>query len=215
MKTIPQLSDKDIARNNTVYDSYYRLQIIDAWDDEDKAYNFSHMVRIADFTKFPLNDSAVLDVGCGTGDLLPVLRRHKIKQYLGVDIYEPALEKARAKFPDVDFRFADIIAGDITGTFDFVFCSGALSIKLLDTDNYDFLESMISAMWDLTRRGLVFNFMTDEDDDPDPQLFYYAKKKVTEICKAIAPDAKVVCIDTPLMQNGRVTDTQAHIYLYT
>src|SRR3989344_2663495 len=174
-----QYSSLDILRENTyVYDDYYKEGIIDGWEEHDKKYNFSHLFKIAKKSGNTLRGATVLDVGCGTGDILPYLYQKRVRKYLGVDIYRPAILLAKKKYPEETFLLTDILSDKYLGKFDFVLSSGALSIKLKSIDNYSFLKSIVKRMWQMTRRGLAFNLLTDEDVAPANHLFYYNIEKV-------------------------------------
>lgn len=100
--------DRWIARNA----SYY---------DEDRRY-----------MRFLVPEGArVLDIGCGTGDLLAAL---KPGLGVGVDLSEKMVETARAKFPALDFRCGDIedaeFVATLPGAFDYIVLSD--TIGLLD-----------------------------------------------------------------------------------
>jgi ubiquinone/menaquinone biosynthesis C-methylase UbiE len=56
----------------------------------------------------PYIGSRVVDFGCGTGLFLESLVTKKLDIYLGVDISEGMLDKARAKFPDGNFLLHDM-----------------------------------------------------------------------------------------------------------
>lgn len=204
----------DLIHNTRVYARYISSGMgIDGWGQSDKAYNFSIMATIADKAESSLEGASILDVGCGTGDLSFFLRKKHILHYLGVDINQTSLAKAKEKYPTENFMFADILAGELKESFDFVFCSGALSIRLKNADNYLFLTSMIEAMWDMADIGLVFNFLTDEDEDPDDDLFYYSEEAVIEICRHIAPTAQISIQKTPIPSEGRPDNAQSHIFV--
>jgi ubiquinone/menaquinone biosynthesis C-methylase UbiE len=64
--------------------------------------------------------SSVLDLGCGTGNLLSAL---KPSRGLGLDISAEMVRLARAKFPDLQFEVADAEAFDVDEKFDFVVAS--------------------------------------------------------------------------------------------
>jgi len=64
--------------------------------------------------------SSVLELGCGTGNLLTAL---KPSRGLGLDISAEMVRLARAKFPDLQFDVGDAEAFDVDETFDFVVAS--------------------------------------------------------------------------------------------
>jgi 2-polyprenyl-3-methyl-5-hydroxy-6-metoxy-1,4-benzoquinol methylase len=61
----------------------------------------------------------ILDVGCGHGRLLELLRARGFGSYTGVDIAAPAIEKARAlAVPGASFAVADFQKWQPEGTYD-------------------------------------------------------------------------------------------------
>ncbi len=203
-----------VSENAAVYNDYYASGIIDAWEDHDKKYNFLNLFKIAKMAKKPLRGSSVLDVGCGTGDIIPYLYQEGVKKYLGVDIYKPAITLAKHKYPEERFLLKNILEDKSLQKFDFVFCSGALSVKLKSIDNYAFLLAMVERMGKLSKFGLSFNVLTDEDADQAPELFYYKIAKLRKICKGVAKDARVVLRRTPIKNKGYADEAQIHVYLY-
>jgi SAM-dependent methyltransferase len=80
------------------------------------------------FDRHPLGTSAVLDVGCGTGEITARLaERYPNASFIGVDLEEPHLERARkncAAFGSrVTFQYGDALALPFPdGQFDLVVC---------------------------------------------------------------------------------------------
>lgn len=65
----------------------------------------------------------MLEIGCGTGELLAELNgRRKV----GVDFSEKMIEGARAQFPDLDFQVMDALQLDLNETFDVVIVSNLI-----------------------------------------------------------------------------------------
>ncbi len=62
-------------------------------------------------------DSAVIEIGCGTGDLLAALNP---KRGLGIDISPKMVELARRQFPDLQFEVGDLEDLQIEEKFDYV-----------------------------------------------------------------------------------------------
>lgn len=202
-----KISKKDKEINDQLYKEYEKLRMEDGWNEGDKDINYRKLIKISELTKTPLFESSVLDVGCGTGDLSAFLRMRNITDYLGVDIYSPAIERAKLKYPKEVFILGDILDGVISERkFDFVICSGALTTNLA-SDNYKFLEAIIKKMWQLTGKGLAFNILSDEDKEPDPDLFFYNIQRVIDICQQIAPKAKIHIDKNSL-------SFQTHVFIY-
>lgn len=207
MTKLKQFPPKDIVQNTKLYDEYVNvLHMQNGWDDWSQLENFNAMRKIVNFTGIPLTNTSCLDVGCGTGDLSKFLRTWNIKGYTGIDIYKPFLEQAKKTYPDELFIEGDLLQRRFKKKFDYVFCSGALTVKL-SVDNYDFLESMVTKMWALSSIGIVFNVLTDEDPHPHPDLFFYNINHVMDICYNIAPDANLFVARTNRF-------AQAHFYMW-
>src|SRR5215471_6107085 len=67
------------------------------------------------FARHPLGSASVLDVGCGTGEIEARLAaKYPQACFVGIDLEEPHLEKARAKSakfgPRVRFQTGDALA---------------------------------------------------------------------------------------------------------
>src|SRR5579871_881328 len=162
MGRLDTLSRQDKKLNTLLYDQYKRLHMEDGWYDGEKLRKYKEMMQIIALTDVSLDNTSCLDVGCGTGDLSAFTKKLGATDYLGVDIYKPAIDSARKKYPDEKFIWGDFLKVRLKQKFDFAFCSGSLSVNLL-ADNYMFLESIIAKMWKATTIGLVFNVLTDED----------------------------------------------------
>ncbi len=81
-------------------------------------YYYESIERIVRFHVPP--GASVLEIGCGTGDLLHALVPRRGE---GVDISPRAVERARAKYPDLTFHVGDAERLPITGEFDYVILS--------------------------------------------------------------------------------------------
>lgn len=205
--SIIKITRKDKEINDKLYKEYEALRMEDGWNEGDKDIAYGKLIKISELTESPLFDSTVLDVGCGTGDLSAFLRLKNISDYTGIDIYEPAIKLAKIKYPKEIFINGDILDDVLEGRkFDFVFCSGALTTNL-HTDNYKFIEAMLQKMWQLSKIGLAFNLLSDEDKDPDPDLFFYNIRTVIGYCKSLTPAAKI-----HIEKNS--VSFQTHVYVY-
>jgi ubiquinone/menaquinone biosynthesis C-methylase UbiE len=202
-----RFTEKDIAHNKKMYDVYINeLEMQNGWLPGNQEYNFQALLRLADMAGIPLRGKKVLDVGCGTGDFAIVLHHENIARYVGVDIYKPSLEIARKNHKHDTFLEGDILNDILTEQFDYAFSSGALTVNL-SIDNYEYMEAMVRKMWEVTDIGVAFNVLTDQDPDPDHDLFFYNPERVLQLCHDIAPDAIIGAEETPHV-------AQIHVYMY-
>ena len=87
-------------------------------------------VEIVDFILGSIEEqSHILDVGCGVGDLLSEVRRHRPKaSFFGLDFSQKAVETASASFPDGCFLH-HVIEQSLpypSASFDVVLCTDVL-----------------------------------------------------------------------------------------
>jgi SAM-dependent methyltransferase len=207
MKKIQQFPSDDLIKNTRIFHEYINdLGMDNGWDDGNQIENFQYLSRIEELAEKPFNEASILDVGCGTGDLSAFLREKGISDYVGIDIYEPSLERARERYPQETFINGDLLTMKFEKKFDYAFCSGGLTLNL-SIDNYEFLYSMIDVMWNSTTVGVAFNFLSSDDPDPDTDLFFYNPERVIELCQTIAPDAIISAVTSP-------NEYQVTVYMY-
>jgi len=74
-----------------------------------------------------LRPGSVVDVGCGSGDLLRrIVDRTEISEALGIDHARAAIRVAHALVPEADFVAADLETYESTRAFDLVTCTEVL-----------------------------------------------------------------------------------------
>lgn len=191
MEELIKLTDLDIALNEAVYRYFLDNENPNGWLRGSQESNFRDLIAITRMTGLSLAGSSIMDVGCGTGDLYGFLKERGHKgNYIGIDIFSKVIDLAKAKYPNGEFIIADILNPEFQSKCDFAFASGAFSARL-ETDNYDFLEAMLS-MRMISRLGVAFNFLPEQEVDCASELFLYDSKRVTEICKKIAPADSVI-----------------------
>ncbi len=200
----------DEIRNSRIYNEFLQIGFDDGWSRNDKWDNFRMLMDICRFTDTPIQGTTVLDVGCGTGDLVQFLADKNIKEYVGIDIFEPAVAKAREKFPDEKFIVKDFLRHRFRKKFDFVFCSGALTTNLA-SNNYDMITLAIRKMWRLAKKGVGFNFLMGEGSGGNT-LFLYDPARVIATCKALAPQAKIATITTSAGSGKEIQEM--HVFLF-
>jgi len=124
------------------------------WDSE-----FTQSKRFEILTNFIENDlenSSLIDVGCGYGAYLTYLKIRNLSPdiYLGIDCEEFILNITSRSFDKNVFIKCDILKDTIPNA-DYLICSGALNIL----NQIDFLEA-IKNCYLASNKGFVFNFLT-------------------------------------------------------
>ncbi len=93
--------------------------LADSWDNDmiKTQWKIDKILDVAQVTA----DKTVLDVGCGTGVLIPDYLRRNVKKCVAVDISERMIEIAKTKFNEnenVEFLRADAEEYEFSETFD-------------------------------------------------------------------------------------------------
>lgn len=88
---------------------------------KNRSYYWDYITRYCDY--FIQEDNSVLEIGCGTGELLAHI---KGTLKLGVDFSEGMIEKAREQFPLLDFRVADAHTLQLNEKFDVIILSNLI-----------------------------------------------------------------------------------------
>ncbi len=111
--------------------------------------------------------AAILDLGCGVGDLARFLvaHDHPFREYIGLDAV-PEMVEVAAEFGDPRCRFvaADPVrdgAALDSASPDWIFISGTLNSMDEST-----ARSLVERAYGAARRGVVFNFLSDR---PHPE----------------------------------------------
>lgn len=97
----------------------------DAWFQSDQRHFSTRLVHLLLGTHlFP----SILDIGCGKGAMthLWAIPGRKVVAY---DIAKSAIYKAKAFYPDVDFRQGDVLEAATSGDYDLIVCSQVLYLQ--------------------------------------------------------------------------------------
>lgn len=151
------------------------------WRTKRQQYiRFKNLIQIGN-----LNNTSVLDLGCGFGDLYDFLSEQNIQvEYTGYDISPKIIEVAIEMHPNLNFEVKDILIDKIDNKFDYILESGIFNWKL--TNNYAFVKKMIKKCFDLCNIGLAFDMMSSYVDFYDEKLFYYDPVKIFKFCKKLS-----------------------------
>lgn len=131
---------------------------------------------------------SVLDVGCGFADLYPYLKNHLGDiRYTGVDINPAMIESASTLYPEIDLMAVDLQDVRLP-SFDWVVSTSSFNLKLGSENNYTFVNSMISRMFESATKGVAVDFLTSYVDfkgNPE-EAFYYEPERLFSFAKSLS-----------------------------
>lgn len=123
-----------------------------------------------------LNGKKILDFGCGLGGFCGYLMDIGIEcDYVGIDLVDGYLKKARQKYPNGRFENASIL--DINEEFDYVFSSGTYAFCTKEL----FFEYVKKSL-DVSRFGYRFNMLLDAQTK---NFFKFSKKELVVFLKTL------------------------------
>ncbi len=100
------------------------------------------LVALADLER----SDHVLDVGTGTGVLIPYIKRYGVRQILGCDLSSTMIEEAKRQHPDVSFWCGDVVdLPDTRGPFDAVFLNAMFGNVWDQSETLRSVDALLSA----------------------------------------------------------------------
>jgi SAM-dependent methyltransferase len=128
---------------------------------------------------------AILDVGCGFGDLSAHLRARGWRgRYTGIDFIPDLIEVGRKAHPGADLRVAD--AADLGGEeFDLVLASGIFNAPLVHEDSWQHLSETLATMFQRCRVAAASDFLSSYVDYRDPGVLYTSPERVFSLAKSL------------------------------
>ena len=133
-----------------------------------------------------LNNTGILDVGCGFGHMLDYLKACTINaQYTGIDICPDFIEIARKRHPDADFRILNILEDTINETWDWIFLVGAFNVAPEKIRWWPYVQEMIQRMFNLCRQGVAVDFLSSYVDFQKENAFHASPEKVFSFAKKL------------------------------
>ncbi len=128
-----------------------------------------------------LKRASILDIGCGLGHLYDFLKSQDFEgDYLGIDLQEEMVHRARQRHPGVRFEVADFLSEspDFENR-DFILASG-----VLQHCEKPLRERMIARMYENCTVAAAFNaFSTWYGKHPDPRFHIADPLEVLAYCR--------------------------------
>ena len=131
---------------------------------------------------FALRGKSVLDIGCGFGDMVPVLSKATDGDFVyhGIDLVGNLVEVAVStrESKNVTFEVADFLSDTVQGPYDIVIASGIFNHKLTDMDNAEFVKRCLEKAFRLCTEGVAFDFLSDKTDYQYDHTYHSSPEEV-------------------------------------
>jgi SAM-dependent methyltransferase len=145
---------------------------------------------IADAANF--DGSAILDIGCGHGDLKPFLDERFVDfSYIGIDHLPEFIAQAEARYgtcPRTWFHTCDFSKLELPHV-DYVIASGALGYRCAQPQ---FHLEMVGRMYQAAERALIFNALDAAFFPEHPLLVGRNYEQLVAYCRGLCPNVNVV-----------------------
>ena len=153
-----------------------------------------------------LNNSTVLDYGCGTGDFYRFLKRRGITvKYTGVDINKNFIDLARKKYPQCTFRVMNADDDEVEGVFDYIFICGVFNLNVPGVE--EDMKNALVKLFRHCRKGLVLSALSSHTPIKDHELHFTSPEDMLKF--AIEDLSPAVALRHDRIQNDFM------LYVYT
>jgi SAM-dependent methyltransferase len=156
---------------------------------ESQQKRFSALCKIAD-----LNNSVILDYGCGKADLYQYLLDQNIvlKKYIGIDVVNEFVNVSKSRFNSQQFFCGDIEDHKFEG-LDYIFASGVFCCFKLEEEMFEYSMEKIKYMFDLADKGVGVNFLSKRSTNTDLFSTYLDPiEVVNRIMREITPNVALI-----------------------
>lgn len=156
---------------------------------------------------------SVLELACGSANDYRFFDSYGLARFLrytGVDLNESNIENARARFPDVDFRLADILQLPFDDdSFDYV-----IAFDIFEHLSLASMEKALSEAMRVARRGLALTFfvMADVAEHTERQLKKYHRNQLSRPRIEVLLRPKFAKIDARHIETFLADEFQAPTY---
>ena len=197
------MKDRDRAEVSHYYGDNLRRYGYDprslGWIPGTQAARFRALADVGD-----LEGSAVLDVGCGFGDLYEYLKARGVRvNYTGVDLNPELVAIARQRHPDARFVVADFEEAKVDGRFDWAFESGVFNYEV--SDHPAFVGGMVRKMFRAVRKGIAVDFLNDRGPFFSCGIYHVSPVEIYRLCSGLSRRVVLRCDYKP---------TEFCVYLY-
>jgi SAM-dependent methyltransferase len=147
------------------------------WTPQGQLRRFHMLADIAPTKE--LNNSTILDYGCGTGDFYRFLKRRGITvKYTGVDINENFINLARQKYPECTFSVLNDAENAFQGFYDYIFICGVFNLQVPGID--EDLKNALVSLFGHCNKGLALNALSTHTPVKDPELHFTSPEEMVK-----------------------------------
>lgn len=137
------------------------------------------------------NRQALLDVGCGFGDLYQFCKDYfNINlDYTGIDYCTEFVETAKRRYSDqCTLIQGDFLGAEDLGQYDYCVTSGIFNISNSNDDNAEsgYLYSVVRKMFESCSIAVSFNFVTDKVNYKNTGVSYYSPARILDFCYSLS-----------------------------
>ncbi len=177
MKPLIEFYDRQVKRHG---DSIHSL---DWGSTASQEKRFEILSQIGD-----LHGQRILDVGCGLGDYYSWLVKKGIAvDYLGIDMTAAMIKQAKKKHLKARFKIANILEMQtLKPDYDYVFASGIFNRRVKNHER--FVQETIKTMFQLCRRGLAFNILSQKADFKEKDEYHARPDELLKFCQTLSQD---------------------------
>ena len=155
------------------------------WDKGKQYLRFHELTSLWD-----LQNSSILDIGCGFGDFVNFLNYEGIipRHYQGIDLVDEFIDIAHSLHHEkyVDFKFGKFLEHNFTKRFDYCIASGTFNLKMDNVDEYIYIESNLKKMYEICEVGIAANFLTDKVDYKHNHNFNSSPERILSIAYSLS-----------------------------
>lgn len=147
-------------------------------------------------TKYYSKTTKVLDVGCGTGNLIKYLMANKSinpKNYQGIDFSSKMINYCKLKFPKFKFDNSDLLETDKNNKFyfnkkykfDLLVCLSTIQQKPRNINTKYYIDNNLKNFYEITKKNgiIIFDIFYDKNIDfKSKDLNYININELHSIC---------------------------------
>ncbi|MBI5042757.1 MAG: class I SAM-dependent methyltransferase [Nitrospirae bacterium] len=152
---------------------------VDWKDKEAQSQSFKYIIDTIYFYYPSLKTFSIFEVGCGYGAFYEFLKERKMNDdiyYFGIDLVDEMITEAKTRYPELkdNLYVGEFKSYCFKKKFDFVISSGIFNVKehIADATYEKYVLHTIELMFQLCKKGAIFNLMTPSPDYKDTRLFY-------------------------------------------